>query len=508
MRTPSSTSLLFLSLCWAAPAAAQGLVSSLVTDTSGDTIWLCVDLNADGDYNDAGDLRPFYEDTTGSVPLTNNSGLVRSSDGAIWVTDTTEDVILRLKDSNGNGDALDPGEAGIWFDGTSGNPSGVELTSARGLWRDEDGVIWVASANTGGGGNDAIVRVEDLNMDGDANDPLEQLEFAVFAPGGAVGDSIPTAVVRGVDGKLYYTETGSSGVLAKGVYRLEDLDGSGTIDQPGESQPFFLPAALGGTPFHWDLGIDSMGRFYLEDTGNDVIWRFEDTDGNGVVDPATEAKIIYTAPASSLIWEVTPAADGSLFVVEDQTPDRLLRLIDLNGDGLFDAPGEETTIYDDSIAFNDIGSPKGIVLIEGDIPIGQSYCGPAAMNSAGTSAALLAFGSTSVAANDVTLRTEGMSLFSASLFIVSRDAGFAMNPGGSQGNLCLSGQVGRYVFSVLNSGASGSVELPIDLLSIPQPTGPTAVLVGDTWRFQVWYRDANPSATSNFTDAVAIDFIP
>jgi hypothetical protein len=29
---------------------------------------------------------------------------------------------------------------------------------------------------------------------------------------------------------------------------------------------------------------------------------------------------------------------------------------------------------------------------------------------------------------------------------------------------------------------------------------------GETWYFQAWHRDANPTLTSNFTDAVSITF--
>ena len=34
----------------------------------------------------------------------------------------------------------------------------------------------------------------------------------------------------------------------------------------------------------------------------------------------------------------------------------------------------------------------------------------------------------------------------------------------------------------------------------------TIPIPGQTWNFQAWYRDANPTVTSNFTDAVGITF--
>ena len=36
--------------------------------------------------------------------------------------------------------------------------------------------------------------------------------------------------------------------------------------------------------------------------------------------------------------------------------------------------------------------------------------------------------------------------------------------------------------------------------------GTASVASGETWYFQCWYRDLNPSNANNFTDAVAISF--
>ena len=82
-------------------------------------------------------------------------------------------------------------------------------------------------------------------------------------------------------------------------------------------------------------------------------------------------------------------------------------------------------------------------------------------------------------------------------------------PGGSQGTLCLSGAVGRYngPGQVLNSGIAGGFELVLDLNATPTPSGPTAIVSGQSWNFQAWFRDNNPGPTSNFTDAVSVTFL-
>jgi hypothetical protein len=94
-------------------------------------------------------------------------------------------------------------------------------------------------------------------------------------------------------------------------------------------------------------------------------------------------------------------------------------------------------------------------------------------------------------------------------FLTSTTQGFVANPGGSMGNLCLAGSIGRYVGpgQIQNSGAAGAISLPLDLTQTPQPTGSVAIVAGQTWNFQAWYRDAvGGSATSNFTDGLSIGF--
>ena len=58
----------------------------------------------------------------------------------------------------------------------------------------------------------------------------------------------------------------------------------------------------------------------------------------------------------------------------------------------------------------------------------------------------------------------------------------------------------------LLTGPAGVIDLTLDLTAIPQPAGPTAVLPGETWTFQCWFRDSNPGGTSNLTSAIQITF--
>ena len=77
--------------------------------------------------------------------------------------------------------------------------------------------------------------------------------------------------------------------------------------------------------------------------------------------------------------------------------------------------------------------------------------------------------------------------------------------GGSFGDLCLSGTIGRDYATTQNSGPFGQLYAPIDLAALPAPTGSVSALAGETWRFQAWFRDSMGGvAGSNFSDAVAV----
>ncbi len=146
-------------------------------------------------------------------------------------------------------------------------------------------------------------------------------------------------------------------------------------------------------------------------------------------------------------------------------------------------------------------------LLDPDV-LGSAYCGPAIPNSTGVGATLSAHGSSRVTWNDVTLEARSLPLNATAFFLASLSQGSVVGPGGSQGRLCLGGAIDRFVGpgQVQSSGSQGSAMLRLELSQIPTPTGPTAAVAGATWNFQCWYRDLNPSATSNLSAALALTF--
>ncbi|MDF1839422.1 MAG: hypothetical protein P1V35_16260, partial [Planctomycetota bacterium] len=141
--------------------------------------------------------------------------------------------------------------------------------------------------------------------------------------------------------------------------------------------------------------------------------------------------------------------------------------------------------------------------------IGAAYCPPSVLNSAGLQGALSADGSLLVGENNLTLRTTQLPANQFGYALNSPYQGVIANPGGSQGSLCIFGpSLGRHnrAGEVRYSGAAGEFDVIIDLAWFPSPQGPIMVQAGETWNFQVWYRDQNPGSTSNMTNAVSLTF--
>jgi hypothetical protein len=147
--------------------------------------------------------------------------------------------------------------------------------------------------------------------------------------------------------------------------------------------------------------------------------------------------------------------------------------------------------------------------IEAASGLGVNYC-TANPNSTGASASMSAAGSAAVVDNDVVLTASSLPLNAFGFFITSLTQGFVANPGGSSGNLCLGGSIGRYVGpgQIQNSGTTGAISVTLDLTQHPTPAGFVAVQPGQTWHFTAWHRDAvGGAATSNFADGLSIAFL-
>ena len=72
------------------------------------------------------------------------------------------------------------------------------------------------------------------------------------------------------------------------------------------------------------------------------------------------------------------------------------------------------------------------------------------------------------------------------------------SPSGNRGGSARNAQV-------MSSGPLGEIAADVDVTFMPFPLAP-AVQPGQTYHFQVWYRDLNPGATSNFSPGLSVTF--
>ncbi len=139
--------------------------------------------------------------------------------------------------------------------------------------------------------------------------------------------------------------------------------------------------------------------------------------------------------------------------------------------------------------------------------VGTVYCSPPHPNSMGQPALMRGIGSEYVSAQSLGMWVNGLPFNSFALLLVGDQQSIILNPGGSQGDLCIAGgSIGRFRGQVAFSGFSGIAQFEVDLNALPQPNGTTVVLAGQTWNFQTIYRDYNPGPATNYTNPVAVTF--
>lgn len=133
-------------------------------------------------------------------------------------------------------------------------------------------------------------------------------------------------------------------------------------------------------------------------------------------------------------------------------------------------------------------------------PVFPGYCS-ANPNSTGQAATIAATGSSRVEDNDLVLSATQLPQSQFGYFLMSQSTDFVPGFGGSDGILCLGGPQIRFSKDVLNSGSQGEMSLVVDNQDLPSGAN---FLPGDTWFFQLWYRDVGN--TSNTSAGVQVDF--
>lgn len=155
-----------------------------------------------------------------------------------------------------------------------------------------------------------------------------------------------------------------------------------------------------------------------------------------------------------------------------------------------------------------IDASAGAVLVLVEAEVGTVYGGcMASPNSTGVVGGTRGLGTGIASANDLVIESFDLPSQQFTLLLASGRPGFTPGAGGSAGNLCLGGPIGRFNGAVAPADAGGVVATPVNLAAIPQGSAAVGVASGETWYFQRWHRDlVGGVATSNFTTALEITF--
>lgn len=139
---------------------------------------------------------------------------------------------------------------------------------------------------------------------------------------------------------------------------------------------------------------------------------------------------------------------------------------------------------------------------------GIRYCSPAVANSTGAPARIGFFGRPSTALISVNLYCEGLPPGAFGYFMTSQSNGITTNPGAWLGSLCVDGgQIARQFGGPRFADSEGRARVLTNRALKPSLSGaPIFILPGDTWYYQYWYQDPGMTPSSNFSDALQIDW--
>lgn len=293
--------------------------------------------------------------------------------------------------------------------------------------------------------------------------------------------------------------------------RFVDVDEDGDLDviRTDRSQYPTSPANL-----DWfertGATYDPMPRLLVSDVGELTSAAFFDLDSDGDQDLLSGTRRAVPG-ISSFVFELTQVLnDGSGgwslgSVIDDRFKSAPALLpVDVDRDGNMDilTGGDGNTIIGDFLEYEAVDRVR---LYRSIGRVDDPVCG-GAQNSTGAVAELEVGGSDRVEENRLVLSVGGLPAGTFTLFALSRSEAFVPGAGGSQGDLCLGGRIGRFVAPGQIQAASpmGRLFLGIDLEALPFAGSASVAMAGERLYFQGWYRDFNPSPTSNFTSARSI----
>ncbi len=352
---------LMLTALAAAPSAAQGPEGAeiLAADRSGDVIYRMVDTDLDGVITEPGEVNVFFSaaNAAGTIGPQNFTCMAVGADRRVLVGDQGNQLVYLLMDLNDDGDAQDADESIVFAD--QSNASGHSLAFPTGATFDRAGVAYIMNAGNASG-PDACYRLFDLTADGDAQDAGEIEVYVNF--GGDNGPYSPQEILTDAslpDCDLYFRNSsanlqgififqGSARSADRGGPTLFDFWTAGAMVTPSAGfaleRDRFRTNFTPGPPLQ-PYSILSMYTLQIVSGGVDQLVRCTQRTLDGDANDADESFIVYeNAAAGFTAIDVASFPNGTV-LVSDSSADQIIRLDDTDADGFFTSAGEVTPYF-------------------------------------------------------------------------------------------------------------------------------------------------------------------
>ena len=346
--------ILFTAFVGTSSFAAAQHADVFIMDKTQDQLLRISDIDADGLYYSLNEASSFAASkSVEGAEMRFESGLPV----AYWVDDS-DDIIYRGVDLDWNG-LLEGAEITAFrnsktIDGSS-NADGIALTPDGAVW-------WSARYNNGSSTMRGVHRMKDLTGNNDANDAGELVTVVpdngtVFAPSAVTGGLVPvdtenfTRITRSGNGVVAYT--GFSGNFSNDfcLYRFEDINGDGDVNDAGESINFMN--AVTKNP-----SLDRNADFQ-----SGLLRDLATVDGGGV--PTGHARLMYLATLNEggkdIIYAASDSSDTGNYAFNaaaEGVNGLIYRCEDLNLDGDANDAGEVTLYFDASSTSGLVNFPK------------------------------------------------------------------------------------------------------------------------------------------------------
>lgn len=330
--------------CLASTAAAQTVTNDLVF-YQGDSvlndwgIYRHTDIDGDGVFLSTGELNPFGEDGQSQINYVQDLRYRNEGGTDYLYVISTNDMVLRLEDLDGDGRVDGLGEIVEWADTRAGG--GFSNTSPDALDYDSvTGTFYVTDDNYNAGpvAGSGIHAYTDLNADGDANDLGEFVQFV---------DATLAISVAGTAGSVTIDAGDFEGLMVDDVngmvigwakqesvlYAFQDLNGDGDANDAGEAWNFCNLA--GDMP-----GLEQNADVLAGTLHNPSC---PSSSGVGLYSPFAVLDFAPGAgPGGEDVYWLMSTASASCIGANGQ----VYRGIDLNGDLDLNDAGEVTQFFD------------------------------------------------------------------------------------------------------------------------------------------------------------------